>query len=310
MSKYNHMESIAFSEIPENEIGQAIKEWSQGNKHMERLLWGCRINRVETMGCHPLGRPYLDMTVNNSHNKIRNMLNVAQTIPNSIVLLTPDGGNPLSGEKTWYLPGIAVRFDTTKRREINKIFDKLYDAVTFDRIPEKPQTELFAQMLDFYDFFAGKESGLTLYMGRNKKGVYKFNIINKGTERNFEYYNSLFRKAGMQLNEDKDEWTIASENESEIDERVRKAKTVITGEYSLGIPSEVNTDMNLNMIARITKRRFGETAEGQQRFRNWLGNLERRMSLYLAKKIGYEELIGEAMNSKNPNKNDNDDFDK
>lgn len=41
MSKYNYMKSISFSELTGGEIEQAIREWSQGNIYMEKLLWAC-----------------------------------------------------------------------------------------------------------------------------------------------------------------------------------------------------------------------------------------------------------------------------
>ena len=56
-SKYNHKESIPLDSIPKKELDQAIKEWSQGSKSMEKLIRKSIANGIETNGCHPWAGP-------------------------------------------------------------------------------------------------------------------------------------------------------------------------------------------------------------------------------------------------------------
>lgn len=293
MSKYNNMRGISFSELREDEIEQAIREWSQGNIHMEKLLWACREHGVETMGCHPLGMPYLELAVNNSHDKIRRMLNAAQSVPYSSVLVMPDGGNPTSGEKTWYRPNLTITFDTTSRRKVNKSLDKLYEAIVLEEEQEGTENGIFMHMLDFHDFFAERESGLNLYMLNNKSGIYQFSIISRGNGTDSTYFADLFRRAGMRLDRELrgTGWSVTDIDEKRFGERVKKAKTTITEEYSLGIPKEIKPNMDLTIVARIMRRQFGDTLEGRERFSQWLQDLGKRMRLWIMKKITYEECF-------------------
>lgn len=289
MSKYNHMKSISFSELREEEIEQAIREWSQGNMHMEKLLWACKEHGIETQGCHPLEQPYIEMVVNNSHDKIRRMLNAAQSIPGSMISIMPDGGNPISGEETWSNPVITIVFDTSEISEINENLDKLYESIVLEKDKNKPTNEIFAHMLDFYDFFAEKESGLRLYMMHGKGEKYKLNIEHRGDETDFTYYDNLFRKAGMELANG--EWVIVDREAYSFEEKVKRVQTTIIEEYSLGLPQEIKPNMSLTIVARIMRRQFGDTAEGKAKFSQWLKDLEKRMNLWMMKKITYEECF-------------------
>lgn len=293
MSKYNHMKGISFSELAEDEIEQAIWEWSQGNMHMERLLWACREHEIETMGCHPLGMPYLELAVNNSHDKIRRMLNAAQSIPYSSVVVMPDGGNPISGEKTWHRPALTITFNTTSRRKVNKSLDKLYEAIALGEEQEKTETGIFTHMLDFYDFFAERESGLHLYMINNESGIFQFSIISKGNGTDSTYFANLFRRARMRLDTELSDsgWSITDIDEKRFSERVKKAKTTIIEEYSLDLPQEIKPNMSLPIVARIMRRQFGDTPEGREKFSQWLQDLEERMYLWGKKQITYEECF-------------------
>lgn len=288
MSKYNNGKSISFSELKEDEIEQAIREWSQGNVHMEKLLWACRDNGIETLGCHPLKHPYLELTMGNSHKAISKMLYVAQNILGSQILIYPDGGNPLSGEKTWYIPRITIGFDTSEMKEVNETLDKLYEAIVLDDKLEMQEGRTFANMLDFYDFFAEKESGISyLTMRHDKSGLYQFLISYEESA----YCKSIFRKAGMKLNKNKWgylDWVIEDRDEIKFDEKVRKAKTTIMNEYPLGLTQEIKPNMNLTIQVRIIRRQFGNAPEGKQKFSEWLNNT---LELYLDGKITYEECF-------------------
>lgn len=288
MSKYNHMKSISFSELTEGEIEQAIREWSQGNIYMEKLLCACRENKIETLGCHPLGKPYLQLAVNDSQNKIRRMLNAAQNVTGSKITVNPDGGNPISGEKTWYIPTITIGFDTCNRRKIEESLNRLYESIVIEE-QDKPKNEIFAHMLDFLDFFAEKESGFVFYMQHNELGEYEFDISNRGNGTDGTYYENLFRRASIGLRDK--EWSIKDTDETAFEEKMKKVQKTIFEEYSLEIPQEIKPNMNLTIVARIMRRQFGDTEEGRQAFSKWLKDLERRMHLWEEGKITHEECF-------------------
>lgn len=191
------------------------------------------------------------------------MLNAAQGIKGSRIVVKPDGGNPISGEKTWYIPTISIVFDTCSRREIAENLNRLYESIVTEE-QDKPKNEIFAHMLDFLNFFAEKESGFIFYMYHNEVGEYEFNISNGGNGTDGTYYENLFGRASIGLSDKK--WSIKDTDETAFEEKMKKVQKIIFKEYSLGIPQEITPNMSLTIVARIMRRQFGDTEEGRQAF--------------------------------------------
>jgi len=271
------MKSIAFSSIPQNEKEQAVKEWAEGNSHMEKWLWTCINNGIETTGCHADGtHPYLDIRVNNLHDKVRKMLHVAQEIEGTQILVNPDGGNPF-GDPNWDKPDLSFGFfSVTDEKSANDIFDKMSESLTTENTKYKPENEVFAHMLDFYDFFAGKESELDFRM-KYISGQYNFSIEPYKSNKNLAYITNLLEKAGLKRMEERadipiEEYKIVASTLEEFNDKMIKCKNIVMSEWSLEPPHEIKEGMMFNTIARIKKREFGDTQQGQEQFEEWLQN--------------------------------------
>lgn len=78
--------------------------------------------------------PFVIFFVNNSKSEIIKMLNAVQKMKGSRFLVSPDGGNPFSGDG-WYKPSVSIGCDAGTISEADKFFDKLNEAV----IDEKKQ---------------------------------------------------------------------------------------------------------------------------------------------------------------------------
>ena len=156
MSKYNTGRSMITEGISE-EIEEAIKEWSEGSESLERLLRTCHLtddeHKIDTKGCCKHAA-YIQFVPKNHYacEKIKQMLNVAQNIEGSQVLISPDGGYNILGGNAWDVPDIAFGFTGTQR-EKEECFDQLNEVILLSTIQEKPQYEIYCHMLDFYNFF-------------------------------------------------------------------------------------------------------------------------------------------------------------
>ena len=271
MSKYNRIESIPISGLSEQELPIAIREWAEGNVHMESLLWACYNNGVETDGCHADAFPYISFYLDSKKEEILKLLSVAQNIKGTSFLVMPDGGNPFSGSG-WNRPLLTLCFEAQEKREIDFILKKLTLALTSNQ-KELNTNNFFAQLLDLAHFFANKESGLDFCAFHNQDDSYSFII--RAEKTNFEYYNSLLQNAGLQLAETPEdwwcnEWSMEGNEAQSLSQKIKTCIASIMQNYSLEKPTEISKKMSFNAIARIKKREFGDSLEGQQKFAEWL----------------------------------------
>lgn len=272
MSKYNRMASIPISSLSEQELPIAIREWAEGNVHMESLLWACYKNGIETDGCHADEYPYISFHLNSKNEEVLKLLNVAQSIKGASFLVMPDGGNPLSGPD-WNRPNLSIWFEAQKKIEVDSILEKLTLALTSKEEELNTDNDFFAQLLDLAHFFANKESGLDFCALHNQDDSYSF--IMRAEKPNFEYYNSLLQNAGLQLEETPEdwwcnEWSMEGDEVEALSQKIRVCIANVMQNYSLEKPTEILEEMSFNTIARIKKREFGDSLEGKQKFAEWI----------------------------------------
>lgn len=271
MSKYNRMASIPISSLSEQELPIAIREWAEGNVYMENLLWACYNNGVETGGCHADASPYISFYLDSKKEEILKLLSVAQNIKGTSFLVMPDGGNPLSGPD-WNRPVLSLWFEAQEKREVDFILKKLTLALTSNQ--EDLNTDnFFTQLLDLAYFFTNKESGLDFCSFHNQDDSFSF--IMRAEKTNFEYYNSLLQNAGLQLVETSEywwcnEWSMEGNEAQALSQKIKTCIASIMQNYSLEKPTEISEEMSFNAIARVKKREFGDSLEGQEKFAEWL----------------------------------------
>lgn len=285
MSKYNDLKEVPINDLNESELQQAFKEWSEGDKYLEELLESCHNNGVETVGCHTewhLGAAnpsYFSVRVNESHDKIKKMLEVIKDTKELAIRIEPDGGSPNSGDN-WYKPILSVdRLEMNKKLDCTEsgdiVFKQIKEKLTEEREDEHEDDSISA-LLDLYDFFTGKDSNLTFSMNHKNENEYEFNITTLGNERDWDYYNDLCEHAGLTRIEQEDEspiaeWSTSAESYELLSDKIKKCRDVLLSEYSLEIPNEIREDMTfINAQARVKRREFGDTPEGRQKLKEWV----------------------------------------
>ena len=275
LSKYNNMKSIMIDKLSEKELNIAIKEWAENDNSLEKLLWSCYNNGVQTSGCHVGAYSYLSIHVNDSKKEVIKLLDAFQKIKGTKIVIMPDGGNPFSGED-WYEPGLTFCFQKLYKKETDEILDSLTD--TLNNKKERVIKEnFFSKMLELYNFFAYKESGLSFTGYYTEEQNYKF-IINLWSKKNkFDYFNNLLSKSGLihesnTENKPFESWSIETNKLEEIIDKTKYCINYIINNYNLELPNSINELTNFHEIALFKKREFGDSLEGKEQFNQWLEN--------------------------------------
>ena len=274
MSKYNNMKSIPIDSLNEEELKKAIKEWAEGDDSMEKLLWTCKLKNVETTGCHAGAQPYISFCVNDSKEEIIKLINVIYKKEESQILITSDGGNPFSGPK-WFAPGIMLGINTLYKDKADAFFNELSDALLSNKKVNNDDFVLFSKIIDLYNFFIEKESCINYRIRHLQLNNYIFTAEVIARNRDFNYFNELFTKAGFTLDETckidiKKQWKIENSDKNILEEKLKNAISFIIDNYSLSLPTKESEIENFTALAHFKMREFGNTDEGIKKFNDWL----------------------------------------
>jgi len=288
MSKYNNIKLIPIESIPKKEITKAIKEWSEGDKSMERLLWACYNEKIKTCGCHAGSRPYIEFKYQDNIKKIIPLIEVTQEQLDSQILIMLDGGNPFSGPE-WYIPSIGFGLKTEYKDEADIYFDKLTESLE----DESNNKKHF--LIELLKFFLEKETSLTLRFIHQKDNKYTFYIESKSiTEERYKYYNNLFTRAGLEEGINKNEdmpnshyWKIESNEISDIINKLNSITEYITNNFSYDIPKSEDEAISLSSLALYKKRILSE-----EEFNDWLDQKKNEYGINTkSKKISIKNMI-------------------
>ena len=271
--KYNNLSSIDINSLSTDELKVAIHEWAEGDEILEKLLWNCYNNGVETKGCHSGAMPYIDFSASKNPNKIKNMISDLCDVDGFSVLITPDGGNPFSGD-VFYKPALCLVFLKTEyEHDGNEIFSKLSDAVLKD---DNPNNLMADALVDLYSFFSYKESELCFRV-KYDNGIYRFSAELSGTC-NHEYYDELFKNAELQPHTSKVgyEWVYESNNLEEFGKNLVAIKDKITNGFDLELPHKIENNMSFNEMFRILRRKYIKRYGDEVEYRKFSHEFDKR----------------------------------
>ena len=280
MSKYNHIHSIPIESVPKEEIAIAINEWAEGDEAMERLLWACYENGVKTDGCHTGMCPYLGLKYTGSNDKVIKLLAACINLEESQIFISPDGGNPISGED-WYITNIGIGFETESIEKSGKNLDTLSSALNNDT--SLKEAELISLLLKLSDFLVDKESALKLRFNYSEN-KYSFSI--ECTPVNEEvsiYFDKLFKEANFfeaenPVKESKRRfWKIESDSLDDMINKLRESINYIINNYSLEPPTREEDITDLHQLARFKRKEFGNDVDSYERFVAWYEQKQEEM---------------------------------
>lgn len=278
MSKYNHIKSIPVDSIPEEEMTTAIKEWAEDNEAMERLLWNCYKNNIKTNGCHADGSPYLGISYyedDENKNELAKLLMASLAFKDSVILFSPDGGNPLSGDD-WYLPTITLGMMDASEQEANSFLNYAADSLEKDKANDNEDEILFSNLINMLDFMINKDSALSFRLNHKTDDKYIFSLEAAPiSDTVYLYFNQLFSQVGFEEVKGPDgvkrhNWKIECEDMKSLTEQIQKTANLIINNYSLEPPTSEEEIFNFNQLARFKKREFGDSLEGKEKMAEWL----------------------------------------
>lgn len=271
-SKWNRGNSIPISSLSDWQLVEAIQEWSEGNIHLENLLWNCYNNGVYTGGCdageHHFG--YIDFIIEDSERSaLKRILKAVQKF--DVCILLHMTANPYSGSN-WYKSSISIL--PIKNKDANEVFDVISAALVEKSTVSDDE---LIPILEFYDFLKDKEAGLNVRV-KIHHGKYRFFIESHMNERNWEHFTNLFEKAGFKKDEDIKtdspvmKWGFKVKDQKEATLLALKGLKVIKENWTLKPPKTITEDMSFNSKARIMLKKFGTTKRGEKKLQKWLKN--------------------------------------
>lgn len=271
---WNRMESIPINSLSDKELKEAMKDWAEGNRHLEKLLWTCYETGVETSGCHSghgIGIPYIDFRVDSSsRTKLENLLTATLGLGSAQVFLS-FSGNPRSGPD-WYMPTILV--SPYRAKDTTKFFKKLCSSLKNNR--KKNTDEFINEFMDIYEFMKDKETPLNFRLRVNGGNQYTISIECYMNNRDWNYYSNLFTSIGFVEENDLEcpdkaiSWKYSVSAKDEFSSIMQKLYQTLIKNWTLELPEEITEDMTDVSKALLMRRKFGTDRKGIELLNEWL----------------------------------------
>ena len=200
-SKWNRIELIPIISLTDEELKEAIKEWSEGSKPLESLLWTCYKNGIKTSGCHTgkhANFVYLSINLeeNTPRDILKRMLSEVEKFGNAQANLH-FGGKPLS-DPEWHKTSICI--SSKYALQADRLWENLDKAIIEKHSDE--QYTCFSRILDFYDLLQDKGFGLTCRMYISAYHMYEIKFDDSGPESTTEYFSAFLDKFGFETERD------------------------------------------------------------------------------------------------------------
>lgn len=279
MSKWNNGASYSMDSIPEEEVLEAIEEWSEGSEILKRLLLECYKRKIDTFGCHYGPGAYIDFEGTKSIGELKKMARNIGDLDKTQLLVMEEIANPRILIKQGSTASVSMGVLQDSREAGDTLFTRLSEGLELDCPPDIAMDRFF----DFYEAFEGKESGLIFRLRKSKDEGYRFYIESREKNYGFSYCDELFTKAGLTrdvLEEDAPivSWSVGSHDKAEFDQMMERAYDVIAKGWQLDVPTEISDEMSFMMKLRIMYKKLGGTTEGKQELYNWtLENMPEQM---------------------------------
>lgn len=270
------MESIPVKSLGDKELKQAITDWSEGNRHLKKLLWRCYKAGVETSGCHSGHRkstPYVDFQIEGTaRTKLRKILSSTLDLGDAEVFLS-FGGNPWSGPD-WYKPVVLT---APLKVEYTTIFFKSLIASLKEK-KESQNDEIVKAFMDIYESMRDRETPLKFRMRVYEGECYKISIECFENNRDWKYYTELFTSIGFK--EERNPrypdsiilWENIANGREEIKSMLQELNYTLKTKWTLELPEEITEDMSVVSRALLMRRKFGTDRKGIELLNKWLND--------------------------------------
>ena len=259
-SIWNDRSSFSVDSLSAADLKVAIKEWSEGNAHLERLLWLCHNNGVKTMGSCAHAA-YIEADIEGSDiNKLKNLFAAFCAFGRGKVILV-FVRNPYGGPD-WWKP--AILFGT--RDNVDEFFDVLSDALENGMDESFEEVEAF---FNLYKFLKDKESKISFTITMDDR--FKFWISCSDHE---DYFSEFFSSSVLEEIKSTEEhpqyfFFEVADRKHFFDTMVELSKYIVT-ECNITRPEQISEEMHFEIKALLMRRKFGTDASGIKKLNEWL----------------------------------------
>lgn len=282
MSKYNNYKSIPVDSLSKEELSEAIHEWAEGSKALERLLLLCYHNNIKTVGSHIIdGNSYLQFNYNEEREKLERIFNTVIRQKNSDLFFNPGPGNPFSGPE-WDLPTLSIGYYPLSEEEINRN----YDVVSYNLLNEEKFKDNFVkQLFNFAEHCNNKNSNISFRL-RNIDNNYIFTIESSPIlDEEFDRLNDAFTSSGLEevelsrefVEDNRHHWKIEDSNLNLLIEKVNKSISEIIKKDVVKAPTSEEEVLDFNRRAKFKKDNMRNTPIGEMEFDKWLMSERERL---------------------------------
>ena len=271
-SKWNRRDSILVNRLTDEERREAFHEWSEGCEELEKFLWNCFENGVETSGCCKTGcgsgSPYVDFRIETSKPELlKRFLSVAEQADSSQTLIMLSARNVFCGPN-WYCERLLV----DAQMSAEEFFEKLNIAFS----ENSQESGCYHRILEFYDFFKGKGSDPLFRFRKEGNDGYCFTIEIDKVHSSAEYFKKLYYSTELknlfharQTEEDLYcEYNCATAEE--MNQVIDKTLAILKDEWNWVAPIECTQDMELLEKALIMRQRFGNSRKGVEKLNEFI----------------------------------------
>lgn len=264
------MVSIPVNRLSEEELKEAIPEWSEGSPGLERLLWRCHECKVATGSCdagnhgHPA---YVTYTIDDSNRE-----NLERIINATLRFANSDVGvryycNPWSGPD-WHKGTIDT--SPNKREDAEQFFEVLTSSLNL----ESKENEFGSVLMEVYDFLEDKCCPLGFRVIHDENNIYMIVFECVYMEDYWEYFTELFAKVGFaklpnEMHPTYMEWGIRVSKDNFVS-LFQKILDVFMTEWNYKIPENVEEIENLHYAAKLMSMKFGTDERGVKLMNEWL----------------------------------------
>lgn len=269
--KYNNKSSIDINSLSKEELAVAIREWAEGDPYLEKFLWRCYENNVETMACNS-SWIYIDFSPYSEIEKIKNILDSVSDANGFQIMVKPDGGHPFSGNMFYKTVISLSLINGYTKKENDVFFTRMINSL--DK-KENSNNKMIDNMFDLCLFFSGKESELSFRL-RLENNSYIF-MVDLNAKSRYDYYNDIFTKVGMEYVEEDKSWQISSKDKDDFTRKLSNIKEHLISSYSLNLKDKLDEDMSFNEKFVFLHRKYIEKYGNDTLFMNILSDFEKRM---------------------------------
>ena len=271
--KYNTGKSLDIEQFSEEELREAIKDWSQGYESMEEFLWACYNNGIKTFGSNMGSLTYVDFRIDNTDIELLKRILAINASKENITIMFKNGSNNPIACDNLEKEGVSIWRECKNSNDSNMFIRDLTRVIKEDN--RNNDTRVIDELFSFHKFFVDNKSDIG-FISMAHDESYDFMI-----QPSYYLYNSgilddLISGAGLQKDGIRC-WYLTASSLDELTEKIKECRErfIEANSPELQFPKKIKRYMNFYTIYQMKKMEYGENVEGKRRLEEWLNKAKK-----------------------------------